>query len=331
MMLVGWGFGQGLKMPTTPPKGLFAMIDPRGWSSKLPVGIVPLAPHRRLKPALRQRRIENIGLPMTLGRIGSLEVRLAVTARDVKKAQKLRYQVFYEEMAAIPNALSLISRRDRDDYDTLCDHLLVIDHDAPTKLGKPGGRVVGTYRLLRQDVAERHGGFYSTAEYAIEPLIAAHPGRRFLELGRSCVLPAYRNKRTVELLWHGIWTYVLHHKIDVMLGCASLEGTDPSRLALPLAFLHHHAAAEGEWRVKAVPERYVSMNRIAKEGIDVKQALHALPPLIKGYLRLGATFGDGAVVDHQFGTTDVLVVLPIEKISARYVDHFGAGAERHAA
>lgn len=322
-------------MPTTMPKGFLAKIDPRGWSSRLPGGIVPgilPMPPRRLKPALRQRRLENIGLPMTLGRIGSLEVRLAQTAKDVKQAQKLRYRVFYEEMAAIPNTLSLVSRRDRDEYDTLCDHLLVIDHAAAADVaGKPGGQVVGTYRLLRQEIAERHGGFYSAAEYAVEPLIASHPGKNFLELGRSCVLPAYRNKRTVELLWHGIWTYVLHHKIDVMLGCASLEGTEPSRLALPLAFLHHHAPAEGEWRVKAVPERYISMNRIAKEGVDVKRALQALPPLIKGYLRLGASFGDGAVVDNQFGTTDVLVVLPVEKINARYVEHFGAGAERHAA
>lgn len=322
-------------MPTTMPrgllaKGLLAKIDPRGWGGIVP-DILPMPP-RRLKPALRQRRLENIGLAMTLGRIGSLEVRLAQTAKDVKKAQKLRYQVFYEEMAAIPNALSLVSRRDRDDYDTLCDHLLVIDHDAgPYGADKPGGRVVGTYRLLRQEIAERHGGFYSTAEYAVESLIAAHPGRNFLELGRSCVLPAYRNKRTVELLWHGIWTYVLHHGIDVMLGCASLEGTEPSRVALPLAYLHHHAAAQGEWAVKAVPDRYISMNRVAKDGIDVKRALQALPPLIKGYLRLGASFGDGAVIDHQFGTTDVLVVLPVEQINARYVEHFGAGAERHAA
>ena len=318
-------------MPTTMPKGFLARIDLRGWGSRLPGAILPSAP-RRLKPALRQRRAENIGLPMTLGRLGSLEVRLARTAKDVKQAQKLRYRIFYEEMAAIPNTLSLVSRRDRDDYDTLCDHLLVIDHAvAPEAGGKPGGQVVGTYRLLRQEIAERHGGFYSASEYAIEPMIAAHPGKSFLELGRSCVLSAYRNKRTVELLWHGIWTYVLHHKIDVMLGCASLEGTEPSRLALPLAFLHHHAPAEGEWRVKAVPERYISMNRIAKEGVDIKQALQALPPLIKGYLRIGASFGDGAVVDHQFGTTDVLVVLPVEKINARYVEHFGAGAERHAA
>jgi putative hemolysin len=322
---------QGLSMLTTMPKGFLAMIDPRGWRGRLGGDIAPLAP-RRLKPALRRRRAENIGLPMTLGRIGSLEVRLATTAKDVKKAQKLRYQVFYEEMAAVPDALSLFSKRDRDDYDTLCDHLLVIDHDAPpAPFGKPAPRVVGTYRLLRQEIAERHGGFYSASEFAIEPLIAAHPSKRFLELGRSCVLAPYRNKRTVELLWHGIWTYVLHHKIDVMLGCASLEGTDPSRLALPLAFLHHHAAADGEWRVKAVSERYVSMNRIGKEGIDTKRALHALPPLIKGYLRLGASFGDGAVIDHQFGTTDVLVIMPVEKISVRYVGHFGPGAERHAA
>jgi L-ornithine Nalpha-acyltransferase len=154
---------------------------------------------------------------------------------------------------------------------------------------------------------------------------------RFLELGRSCVLPAYRNKRTVELLWHGIWAYVLHHRIDVMIGCASLEGTDPEKLALPLSFLHHHGRAPEPWRVRAIGERYVAMDLLDKEAIDPKAALHALPPLIKGYLRLGASFGDGAVVDRQFGTTDVFVVLPVAAIGQRYIDHFGPAANRHAA
>ena len=165
----------------------------------------------------------------------------------------------------------------------------------------------------------------------MEPLLAANPGLRFLELGRSCVLKPYRNKRTVELLWHGIWTYVLHHRIDVMLGCASLEGTDPQKLALPLSFLHHFARSPETWRVRAVDERFVPMDRLAKEAIDPKAALHALPPLVKGYLRLGATFGEGAVVDRQFGTTDVLVMLPVSAINPRYIEHFGAGADRHAA
>ena len=124
---------------------------------------------------------------------------------------------------------------------------------------------------------------------------------------------------------------MLRHKLDAMVGCASLEGTDPNKLALQLSFLHHHARAPEAWRVRALPERYVEMNRMQKSAIDPKAALHALPPLIKGYLRIGATFGDGAVIDKQFGTTDVFVVLPVSTISARYVAHFGATADRHAA
>jgi putative hemolysin len=196
-------------------------------------------------------------------------------------------------------------------------------------LGRPG--VVGTYRLLRQDVAERHAGFYSAAEFDVAALLARHRGARFLELGRSCVLPPYRNRRTVELLWHGIWSYVLQHRLDVMIGCASLEGTDPDTLALPLSFLHHFARAPEAWRVSALPERRVEMNRLPAAAIDRKAALHALPPLIKGYLRLGASIGDGAVIDRQFGTTDVFIVLPVAAINARYIGHFGDAAQRHAA
>jgi putative hemolysin len=278
------------------------------------------------------RRVRDLGgLNSVLGRMGSLEVRLATTAQEIRQAQKLRFKVFYEEMSAAPNSLSLISRRDIDDYDAICDHLLVLDHDVrprPLRPAKP--KVVGTYRLLRQEVADRHWGFYTAGEYDIAPLIETHRSLRFLELGRSCVLKPYRNKRTVELLWHGIWTYVLHHRIDVMIGCGSLEGTDPQALALPLSFLHHYASAPDEWQASALPERHSPMNLLAKDAVDPRAALHALPPMIKGYLRLGASFGRGAVIDRQFGTTDVLVILPVSAINPRYIDHFGPGANRHA-
>ena len=258
----------------------------------------------------------------TLGRVGSLEVRLAQTAAEVRQAQKLRYHVFYQEGAAIPNPGRLFARRDIDGYDAICDHLLVIDHATRdrTALNRPA--VVGTYRLLRQPLAEEYGGFYTAGEFEIGSLIARHSHLHFLELGRSCVLAPYRNKRTVELLWHGIHAYFLQNRCDVMFGCASLDGTDPKRLALPLSFLHHYAAAPEPWRARALPERYVEMNRTAKEAIDAKEALRALPPLIKGYLRLGAYIGDGAVVDYEFGTTDVLIVLPVSAIKRRYFEHF---------
>ncbi|MBX6327095.1 MAG: GNAT family N-acetyltransferase [Pseudolabrys sp.] len=257
----------------------------------------------------------------TLGRMGSLEVRLAQTAAEVRQAQKLRYRVFYQEGSAIPNPGRLFARRDVDAYDAICDHLLVLDHDARTgQAGRPA--VVGTYRLLRQVLAEDYGGFYTAGEFDIGDLIARHPDLQFLELGRSCVLAPYRNRRTVELLWHGIWAYVLQNRLDVMIGCASLEGTDPNQLALPLSFLHHYARAPEEWRARALPDRYVEMNRVSKESIDPKAVLRTLPPLIKGYLRLGAYIGDGAVIDYEFGTTDVLIVLPVSVISERYLEHF---------
>jgi putative hemolysin len=310
-------------------------------------GLAPVEPARRLFPGLPFPTLPFAGralpglpgirlpagapAPATLGRIGDLEVRLARSAAEVRRAQALRYSVFYEEMSAIADALTLVSRRDADAFDPICDHVLVLDHGAPARpfrRRKPD--VVGTYRLLRQSVADRHGGFYSAGEFDLQPLLDRHAGLAFLELGRSCVLPPYRTKRTVELLWHGIWSYVLAHGVDVMIGCASLEGTDPDRLALPLSFLHHYARAPEPWRVNALPERAVAMNRMAKEAVDPRAALHALPPLIKGYLRLGAYIGEDAVVDHQFGTTDVLIVMPVSALNPRYVSYYGADASRHA-
>jgi L-ornithine Nalpha-acyltransferase len=265
------------------------------------------------------------------GKIGSLEVRLTRRWRDIKLAQRLRYKVFYEEMSAIPTLRAELRRRDEDPYDAICDHLLVIDEAAAPVNDAWGGlrrnKVVGTYRVLRQDVAERTLGFYTQSEYDIAPLIAAKPHHRFMELGRSCVLEPYRNKRTVELLWHGLWTYVREQKVDVMIGCASLAGTDPDRHAMALSFLHHNALAPPEWRCRAHNRLYVGMDRLPKEKVDAKTALKALPPLIKGYLRLGAFVGDGAVIDRQFGTTDVLIILPVEKIDPRYFEHFGTPNE----
>lgn len=267
--------------------------------------------------------------PPPLGRLGGLEVRLAEDKRDIKLAQKLRYKVFYKNGTAIADAATLLARRDKDAFDKICDHLLVVDRAAkPTLDGRH--KVIGTYRLLQQETAQRHNGFYTENEFDIAGLVQQHPSLRFLELGRSCVLPRYRNKRTLELLWQGIWNYVRQNQFDVMIGCASFAGTDPDRLALPLSFLHHYAAAPDTWRARAHASRRVEMNRMAKEAIDPKQALRVLPPLIKGYLRVGAFVGDGAVIDYQFGTTDVLIVMPVTAISARYIEHFNPDARRAA-
>jgi len=276
-------------------------------------------------------------LPLKVyGQIGDLQVRLAHTRGDLKLAQRLRFEVFYKEMSAKPSLVTQMRRRDEDRYDAVCDHLLVVDTSPHAKFrrgwtGRIKPCVVGTYRVLRQEVAQRTVGFYTQSEYDIAPLTAARsPRYRFMELGRSCVLKPYRNKRTVELLWHGLWTYIREHKIDVMIGCASFEGTDPDAHAMALSFLHHERLAPPEWRVRAHDHLHVAMDRLPKDEIDAKAALKALPPLIKGYLRLGAFVGDGAVIDRQFGTTDVLIILPVEKIDPRYFEHFGAPDEQQS-
>ena len=288
-------------------------------------------PTLRAYGGLRVPEAKSIDACETFGRMGSLEVRLARRAAEVRRAQKLRYRVFYQEMSAIADAGKLVSRRDVDAFDPVCDHLLVVDHAVRDNVLPAGPQVVGTYRMLRQTVAELHGGFYSAGEFDLDGLLARHRALSFLEVGRSCVLARYRHRRTVELLWHGIWTYVRRHRLDVLIGCASLDGTDPQRLALALSFLHHYAAAPEPWRARALPARVVEMNRMPKSAVDPRAALRALPPLIKGYLRLGAFVGEGAVIDRQFGTTDVLMVLPVAAINGRYIEHFGPGAERHAA
>jgi putative hemolysin len=259
------------------------------------------------------------------GRIGSLETRLARSSREIEAAQAVRFRVFVDEMNAVLPPEAMLLKRDFDSYDAICDHLLVVDNAIE---GEIEDQIVGTYRLLRQEVAMANGGFYSASEFDIEPLLARHPDKQFMELGRSCVLPDYRTKRTVELLWQGNWAYSVRHGMGAMFGCASFPGVIPQEHALALSFLHHNSLVKDEWKVSAKPDLYRKMDLMPAEDINPRQALSAMPPLVKGYLRLGAMIGDGAVVDQAFNTTDVLIVLPIADIAGRYINHFGADGSR---
>lgn len=248
------------------------------------------------------------------GRLGDLEVRLAREHGEIVETQRLRRSVFFNQ----PNAVEL----DADAFDDNCDHLIVTD------LAR-GGAIVGTYRLLRQDRAAG-GGFYSESEFELAQLLARHPDLRFLELGRSCVLPEYRTKRTIELLWQGIHAYLCLHNVDVMVGCASFPGITPAQHAQSLSYLANHCTAPWPWNVRAVRRRYCSMDLMPAEAIDTRAAIAGLPPLIKAYLRVGAKIGEGCVVDADFGTVDVFVVMPVKAIAQRYLNYYG-GETRLAA
>ncbi len=249
-------------------------------------------------------------------RSNNIVLRLAESAAEVRAAQALRYRIFYRDMAAKPSAEVAALERDFDEFDDYCDHLLMLDQTR----GNGPESVIGTYRLMRREAAARCGRFYSADEYDISNLLN-HPGE-ILELGRSCIDPEYRKGWAMQLLWKGIVAYVMAYDVELMFGCASLPGTDPQALALPLSYLYrHHLAPEG-LRPRAVASRYQAMDLAQEKDILPRQALREMPPLIKGYLRLGGYVGDGAVVDHEFGTTDVCVVVQMASVTGKYRRHY---------
>ncbi len=249
-----------------------------------------------------------------------LAVRLAAGVADIRAAQALRYRIFFDDMGAI--AAADAHGLDIDAHDPLCDHLLVED------LAAPGQPVIGTYRLLRQSIADRHGGFYSAQEFDLGAILghARREGVEVLELGRSCVDPAYRDAGTIQLLWRGIAQYLRSHSIGYMFGCASFHGIDPDAHQAALSLLAHDYLAPAELRARAIGGAGIDMARLPIGGYDPRAAHRTLPPLIKAYLRVGARVGEGAFVDMAFNSIDVFMLMPVAAITARYAGRFDVAA-----
>ena len=243
---------------------------------------------------------------------GTIEVRLAESAAEIAAAQRIRYRVFFEEMGARPSPSMRALERDFDEYDPVCDHLLVLAE----------GEVVGTYRLIRRDAARKVGRFYTQGEFDITPILETEG--EILELGRSCVDARWRHRGTLQMLWQGLAAYMLDNDIRLLFGCGSLPGTDPVALGPQLAYLRDTFLAPPALRGRALPgPDHVAFDQITASW-DARRVLATLPPLLKGYLRLGGVVGDGAVVDRPFNTTDVLVVVNAADIAGRYVKRFVA-------
>jgi putative hemolysin len=253
--------------------------------------------------------------------ISQITLRLADSDEDLKAAQRLRWRVFYDEMGAASDPSGML-QMDADEFDILCDHLLVIDESRPAD-----DRVIGTYRLLRESVARRHHGFYSAREFDLSLLSGQPDGcGELLELGRSCILPEYRTSATISLLWRGIADYIARHDIRLMFGCASFPGADPEMHAAALSYLYHRHLADAEDRPTAHANCFEPLERLPIGSYDERRAMMSLPPLIKGYLRVGAKIGDGAFIDHQFNTVDVCIVMPVVNIAQRYLSRFSCAA-----
>ncbi len=233
-----------------------------------------------------------------------LYISLARNASEIAEAQRLRYKVFAEEMGAqITSAKS--NGLDVDGFDAFCDHLLV--RESTTH------QVIGTYRILSPEQAFLAGGYYSAGEFDLSRL--AHLFSSTVEVGRACVHQDYRNGGTIAMLWAGLAKYMQTHNYEYMIGCGSVPIHDGGHLAASLYHkLKEDYLSPAEYRV--FPHNPLPIDALNKELPVI------CPPLIKGYLRLGAYICGEPAWDASFNTADMLVMLPLSHINNRYAAHF---------
>lgn len=246
-------------------------------------------------------------------------LRLARDARDLRAAQRLRYKVFVEELGASGPMVDHDGRLERDAFDPVFDHLLLIDQRRDADKLED---VVGAYRLLPSDRLGPDQQFYSEGEFDLQPL--RQSGRKLLELGRSCVHPDHRGGTAMFHLWNALADYVLEREIEILFGAASFRGTDIAALTQSLAYLHHHHLAPEGLRVQARGGGQ-PMDLLPASALDRKAAMAATPALIKAYLRLGGFVGEGAWIDHAFNTTDVCLVMDTGRMSERHRGFYTKG------
>jgi putative hemolysin len=230
-------------------------------------------------------------------------VSLAVDDSEIREAQRLRHQVFAEEMGA--RLSSALPGHDIDRYDPYCDHLLVRE--------LTDGEVVGTYRILSPDAARRVGGYYSEQEFDLGRIDHLRP--RMAELGRSCVHRDHRSGGVIARLWLGLAEYMTHCGYETVIGCASIGMADGGHIAASVyrQIVQRHLAPL-DWR--ATPR-----TRLPVESLDDGQTA-ALPPLIKGYTRLGAMVCGEPAWDPDFNTADLLMLLPMAQLNRSYARRF---------
>lgn len=247
----------------------------------------------------------------------ALTLRLARDARDLRAAQRLRYEVFVTELGASGPLVDHENRLEADEFDPYFDHLLLIDNRRdPATLSD----VVGVYRLLPPERFAAAGRYYSEGEFDLSRLKSS--GRRLLELGRSCVHRDMRGGAAMFLLWNGLAEYVLERGIEVLFGAASFHGTDAAALAQPLSLLHHLHRAPEALRVTPQPAQALDMDLLPEGALDRARAMAGIPALIKAYLRLGGFVSDGAWIDRAFNTIDVCLVMDTVRMSGKHRDFY---------
>ena len=239
---------------------------------------------------------------------GNFETRLVRDEKELLICQKLRYKCFFEERGTTGKVDEIVT----DIFDASSDHLVVIF--------KETNQIVGTYRLLRRSVADKHQGFYNFTEFDLKNLLQK-PGE-LLELSRACVEKDYRILPIVHLLWRGLSYYIGLYNVSILFGCASFCGIDPQEFAHSLAYLYHKHRAPDPYKVWALPSHSTPMNLISPQDINEEKAMKNIPSLLKGYIRLGAYVSEDAFIDHEFLTTDVCIIVKRDAIKKRYTDYY---------
>ena len=238
-------------------------------------------------------------------------IKLVQTKSELKQAQALRYSVFYKEKRAKATLQKKIIKLDYDKIDKFADHLIVVDKNTKNK-------VVGTYRLIRGDVAELFGGFYSSSEFNLENIINNYQNKHILELGRSCVHQKYRNGSIMNLLWKAIAEYVKLFDIKVLIGCASFSGIDPLKYTEELSYLRVNFSLPKKFSIKSYDNNIYPAFKLNDKNLNQLRTFAKLPPLIKGYLRVGGKVSDSFFVDHNFNTIDLCIVVRTNDIDKKY-------------
>ena len=241
-------------------------------------------------------------------------IKIAEKKSELKNAQALRYSVFYKEKKAIPTILKKILRLDYDIVDNFADHLIVIDKNSKGIKNK----IVGTYRLIRGDVAAHSGGFYTSSEFDLSKILNYYENNKILELGRSCVHQDYRNGTIMNLLWKAIAEYVKLHDIKILLGCASFHGTDIMKYTNELSYLRNNFSLPDELLVKSLDTKIYPAYTEINSKINDLRTFVKLPPLIKGYLRLGGRVSHDCFIDYKFNTIDLCVIVKTDNIDEKY-------------
>ena len=240
-------------------------------------------------------------------------IKIASSNFEIKKAQSLRYKIFFKEKKIKKKSLKSLLQRDYDFYDKISDHLIIIDDNLGVK-----DNVVGTYRLLRGNCAKLYRGFYTEQEFDISNLKKNFSSKNILELGRSCVHPQYRSGIILKLLWQGISKYIKIYKIKILMGCASFHGTNPSKFQDEFSLLYGNYRLPETYDIKSLQHNKISFSK----NINQSTILNRLPPLIKGYLRAGGMVSESFYIDREFETIDYCVIMLTDKIVSRYQNKF---------